>query len=53
MLVFFGILGVLGVLLVCGGSSLDEPKSQDDRLNLGLGVFVFTVVLSVIMAVLL
>jgi hypothetical protein len=53
MLVFFGIVGVIGFLLVCGGSSLDEPKSKDARLNLGLGIFVFTVVLSVIMAVLL
>jgi len=48
MLLVLGIALVLGLVLLCGVSPIDEKKSEDQRLHLGLGIFVFTVVLSLI-----
>ena len=53
MLLALGIGVVFVVLLICGGSPLDEERTEEQRLDLGVGIFVFTVVIALVVALIL
>ena len=53
MSVALGIVAVLGVIMIGGGSALDEPLSDDVRLDLGLGFVATTIMLALIVGLLL